>query len=193
MERRELLVEETAKPFELLGIAQILGADELIELAGENLIPKRLRRIEHRSVRPARWRLRLARPVILGRLVIFLRDLRCIRLILPFEGFRLVRLAVLGLSILHLLDNPEAVIAKVWRMLKPGGVFVTSTACLGDTMAWFKYVVPVGMFLGLMPFVKIMTVQHLRDALTSAGFAIDHEWQPGKDPVVFIVAKKPVD
>ncbi len=42
--------------------------------------------------------------------------------------------AVLGLSILHLLDDKETVIAKVYKMLKPGGVSVTSTACIGDTM-----------------------------------------------------------
>ncbi len=45
---------------------------------------------------------------------------------------------VLGLSILHLLEDKEAVIAKVFDMLKPGGIFVTSTACLGDKMAWFR-------------------------------------------------------
>ncbi len=38
---------------------------------------------------------------------------------------------VMGHSILHLLENKEAVIARVHRMLKPGGVFVSSTACLG--------------------------------------------------------------
>jgi len=51
--------------------------------------------------------------------------------------------AVLGLSILHLLDNKEEVIAKVHRTLKPGGIFVTSTACIGDTMMRFlKFIVP---------------------------------------------------
>ena len=50
---------------------------------------------------------------------------------------------VLGLSILHLLDNKEEVIAKVQKMLKPGGIFVTSTHCLGDTMKWFKLVAPI--------------------------------------------------
>ena len=62
--------------------------------------------------------------------------------------------AVLGLSILHLLDNKEAVIARVHRMLKPGGVFVTSTICLGDTMRFFKFIVPIGRFFGLMPLVR---------------------------------------
>lgn len=46
-------------------------------------------------------------------------------------------------------------------MLKPGGVFVTSTVCLGDTMKFFKLIGPVGRFLGLMPLVKVFTIADL--------------------------------
>ena len=99
--------------------------------------------------------------------------------------------AVLALSILHLLENKEAVIAKVHRMLKPGGIFVTSTACIGDTMMRFlKLIVPIGKFLGLMPQVMVFTTKELEDNLTDAGFEIDYQWQPGKGKAVFIVAKK---
>jgi ubiquinone/menaquinone biosynthesis C-methylase UbiE len=98
--------------------------------------------------------------------------------------------AVLGLSILHLLENKEEVIAKVHRMLKPGGIFVTSTACIGDMMKFFKFVAPIGKFLGLMPLVKVFTKRELEDSLTDAGFQIDYQWQPGKNKAVFIVAKK---
>ncbi len=98
--------------------------------------------------------------------------------------------AVLGLSILHLLDNKEKVIAKVHRMLKPGGIFITSTACLGDTMQYIKLIAPIGKFLGLMPLVKVFTTKELEDNLTDAGFQIDYQWQPGKGKAVFIVAKK---
>lgn len=97
---------------------------------------------------------------------------------------------VLGLSILHLLDNKEEAIAKVHRMLKPGGVFVTSTACLGDTMKFFKVIAPVGTLLGLMPLLKVFTTDELVASLTAAGFEIDHQWQPGRGKAVFIVAKK---
>ena len=69
--------------------------------------------------------------------------------------------AVLGFSILHLLDNKEGAIAKVHRMLKPGGVFVTSTSCIGDTMKFFKVVAPVGRLLGLMPLLKVFTTGEL--------------------------------
>mgnify|MGYP001319442724 CR=1 FL=1 len=43
--------------------------------------------------------------------------------------------AVLGFSTLHFLENKGEVIARVHKMLRPGGIFVTSTACIGDM--WF--------------------------------------------------------
>ncbi len=98
--------------------------------------------------------------------------------------------AVMGHSILHLLENKEAVIAKIYRILKPGGVFVTSTACLGGTMPVLKVILPIGRFFGLLPLVKFFTAEELEGNLTDAGFRIDHQWQPGKSKAVFIVAKK---
>ncbi len=98
--------------------------------------------------------------------------------------------AVLGLSILHLLENKKYAIAKVYRMLKPGGIFVSSTAFLGDNIAWFKIIAPIGRFLGVFPLFKVFKVEELVTSLTDAGFAIDYKWQPGKNKAVFIVAKK---
>jgi len=96
---------------------------------------------------------------------------------------------VLGLSILHLLENKEAAVEKVHKMLKPGGIFVSSTACIGDTMKFFRFVAPIGRMFGLV--LKVFTRQELQDSLTSAGFEIDHEWQPpAKGKSVFIVARK---
>ncbi len=105
---------------------------------------------------------------------------------------------VLGLGILHLLENKKEVIAKVYKMLKPGGVFITSTACLGDTMKWFKVIAPIGRFLRLIPLVKVFTSKELENSLSDAGFTIDYHWQPNKSirkgafkfKGVFIVAKK---
>lgn len=98
--------------------------------------------------------------------------------------------AILALSVLHLLENKDEVIAGVHRMLKPGGVFVTSTACITDMMKLFNYVAPIGRFFGLMPFVAIFSRRELRDSLTGAGFEIDREWQPDRKEAVFIVARK---
>jgi len=98
--------------------------------------------------------------------------------------------AVLALSVLHLLDNKEAAIAKVHKMLKPGGVFVTSTACLGDVNVFIRLFISIGRFLGLIPLIKIFTATELENSLTGAGFEIDYEWQPKKIAGLFIVAKK---
>ena len=98
--------------------------------------------------------------------------------------------AILALSVLHLLEEKEAAISKVHDMLKPGGVFVSNTVCLGDKMKFFKYIGPIGRFFGLMPLVKVFTVRELADSLTADGFIIDHQWQPDRSRVVFVVAKK---
>ncbi len=38
---------------------------------------------------------------------------------------------VMGHSVLHLVEDRDAVFARVHDLLKPGGVFIASTACLG--------------------------------------------------------------
>lgn len=98
--------------------------------------------------------------------------------------------AVLALSVLHLLSDWQAVISRVHNMLKRGGIFVTSTACIGDSMKFFKIVAPIGKFFGLMPLVKVFTTKELEESISDAGFKIDCQWQPGKNKAVFIVAKK---
>jgi ubiquinone/menaquinone biosynthesis C-methylase UbiE len=105
----------------------------------------------------------------------------------PDESFDVV----LGLSILHLLEDKEAAIARVRRLLKPGGVFVSSTVCAGDTMRWIKLIIPVGRRLGLMPYVGVFTSDELVTAMGAAGFEIDHRWQPGRGKALFLVARKP--
>ena len=104
----------------------------------------------------------------------------------PVAGFDVV----MGHSILHLLENKEAVIVGVHRMLKPGGVFVSSTACLGGRVPVLRAILPVGRFLGLLPLVKFFTAEELEGNLMDAGFRIDHRWQPDKSKTVFIVATK---
>lgn len=97
--------------------------------------------------------------------------------------------AVLALSLLHLLEDKEAAIARIHEMLRPGGVFVSNTVCLGDNMRWFRFVGPIGAWLGIFPLVRIFTRSELEESLLSAGFEIEHAWQPDKR-VVFIIASK---
>lgn len=98
---------------------------------------------------------------------------------------------VMAHSILHLVDNRDDVIAKIYRLLKPGGVIVSSTICAGDSMLRFlKPIIPLGVFLGVLPSVKVFTAKALESSIMKAGFEIDYRWLPGKGKAVFIVAKK---
>jgi ubiquinone/menaquinone biosynthesis C-methylase UbiE len=98
--------------------------------------------------------------------------------------------AVLGLNVLHLVENRNEVMARVHKMLKPGGVFVSSTACIADMIWIFRVIAPVGRFVRLLPIVKVFSIEELRNSLTDAGFEIAYQWHPGKNKAVFMVATK---
>ena len=105
--------------------------------------------------------------------------------------------AVLGLSILHLLKDKDQVIAKAFRILKPNGVFITSTTCIADFFKFHKLLTwcgPFGRFIGLLPRVNAFGREELEASIKSAGFHLEYKWQPegkGKAQAVFIVARKP--
>jgi ubiquinone/menaquinone biosynthesis C-methylase UbiE len=107
----------------------------------------------------------------------------------PAESFDMV----LGLNILHLLPNREEVIQRVLQLLKPGGSFVSSSACIGGTpLALIKWVAPIGKALGLMPDVYIFTQQQLVAELEAQGLEVETQWHHGKRGMgVFIIANKP--
>jgi len=71
----------------------------------------------------------------------------------------------------------------IHRMLKPGGVLVSSTACVSDMMWPLRLIVPVGRFLRLFPAIRVFSAAALKGSLENAGFEIDHEWQPKKKPL----------
>ncbi|WP_420406241.1 class I SAM-dependent methyltransferase [Nisaea sp.] len=98
---------------------------------------------------------------------------------------------VMAHSILHLLPKRRDAIAKAARLLKPGGLFVTSTPCLaGIRTGWLRFVLPPARWLGFVPWVGFFTVETLLDDIAAAGFEIEENWQPGPAKAVFLIARK---
>jgi len=98
---------------------------------------------------------------------------------------------VMGHSILHLLPGWRAVIPQVFAMLKPGGVFISSTICMTGQGGIMRFLLPIGGALGVLPPVQFFTVDELTGTITAAGFQIEKQWQPEGGDTQFIVAKKP--
>lgn len=99
--------------------------------------------------------------------------------------------AVLALNVLHLVRDLQGALDTLYRTLRPGGVFVSSTVCIGDSLAFFKVVGPIGRWLGLLPDLNVFTTREFEAGLAAAGFAIEHRWLPGKSNGLFVVPRKP--
>jgi len=99
---------------------------------------------------------------------------------------------VLGLNILHLIADWQDTMLEVHRILKPGGAFVSSSACLGDSpMRLIKLMTPLGKLLGLMPDVYVFKKAELAEQITDSRFEIETQWCHGKlVESCFIVARK---
>ena len=100
--------------------------------------------------------------------------------------------AVLGLNVIHLLADRHAVLAEVARVLKPGGIFVSSTGCLGDSyLRFIKLIAPLAKCLGIMPDLFVIKESELVREIENAGFTIETQWHHGmKNIGVFIIARK---
>jgi len=95
-------------------------------------------------------------------------------------------------SILHLLENKEAAIGRVYGMLRPGGWFVSSTTCMCGAMRLMRPVITIMRWLGMAPqVVKFFTPDQLQESIRAAGFTIAFQWQPSRTKALFIVARKP--
>lgn len=99
--------------------------------------------------------------------------------------------AVLAMSLLHLLEDPDAALRRIHGWVKPGGVFVSSTVCLGDSHGWLRPVVRVMRWLGKAPPVRFERQDALLGRIEAAGFALERVWRPTSRAAVFAVARRP--
>ena len=99
--------------------------------------------------------------------------------------------AVLGLSILHLLEDWEGSDREGPSLAEAGRYFRVEHV-LRRTTRWVFSSTSCRSraFSGVCRMSRSSRRKQLLDSLTNAGFEIDHEWQPGKRKAVFIVATK---
>lgn len=97
---------------------------------------------------------------------------------------------VLALNVLHLLENQPEVLAKLHANMKPGGLFISKTACLGEKW-FFKPLVSIMALFGKAPFVRHQRISQLREAILDTGFELVEETtQPGTPPRLYMIARR---
>ena len=97
--------------------------------------------------------------------------------------------AVLAMSLLHLVPDPAATIAKIARVLTPGGIFVSSTAMVGEIAA-ARVLLPLGQMIGKAPHIAMLKRDGFRQMIRDAGFEIVVDEVPGSKMTLFVVARK---
>jgi arsenite methyltransferase len=96
-------------------------------------------------------------------------------------------------SILHLVDDRAATLEQIFRLLKPGGFFISSTVCLGESWVPYGPLIGAMRLIGKAPMVKIFDKATLVDEIWQSGFVDVSEPDVGaKGEIAFIVATKPL-
>jgi ubiquinone/menaquinone biosynthesis C-methylase UbiE len=99
----------------------------------------------------------------------------------------------LGFNVLHLIEDRQAALAGVRRLLKPGGVFISKTPCIGEMNPLLKLAIPLMQAVGKAPYVGVFKGAQLEQEIAAAGFEIVERARHGskrKDPRIFLVARK---
>ena len=98
---------------------------------------------------------------------------------------------ILGMNVLHLVPDMARTIALAHALLKPGGVFVSSSPCLAGMSTPFRMIAPLFRWLPFLPSVAVFSREELEARLEKVGFVIETSWQPDNNKAVFVVARKP--
>lgn len=94
-------------------------------------------------------------------------------------------------SILHLVPDRAAALARIHRLLKPGGVLVSSTVCLGESWVPYRPILAVMRWLGKAPPVASLKKATLEREVREAGFVDLESPDVGAVPMIaFMVARK---
>ncbi|MEO9299165.1 class I SAM-dependent methyltransferase [Devosia alba] len=100
---------------------------------------------------------------------------------------------ILAYNYLHLVRDPDATLRTIARLLKPQGVFISKTPCLGEMNVLIRRVLlPAMRSVGKAPHVAIFGARELTQMIVGKGLDIvahENHATKGSETRPFIVAK----
>jgi len=98
---------------------------------------------------------------------------------------------VLAFNILYFLKNAPENISRIYELLKPGGLFISVTDCLGDKISLLNIIKHFLGIIGILPFMKMYSISELEDLVKDVNFKIIETANLYDNPPnYFIVARK---
>ncbi|NUO47596.1 MAG: class I SAM-dependent methyltransferase [Polyangiaceae bacterium] len=95
-------------------------------------------------------------------------------------------------SILHLVEDRKRTLEIIFDLLEPGGTFISSNVCLGDSWVPYGAIITVMRWFGKAPRAYVYDRDTILREIREAGFVDVEAKDVGTaDMVGFIVAKKP--
>ncbi len=98
---------------------------------------------------------------------------------------------VMAFNVIHLIKGAADAINQVQRLVKPGGLFISKTPCLGDSAFYWRWMINVLRLVGYAPHVTYFKQVDLERQIERAGFKIVETGNYPASPMGrFIVARK---
>lgn len=106
---------------------------------------------------------------------------------LPAESYDVV----MAFSLLHLLPDLPGALDAMRARLRPGGLLITKTVCLGNRRWLFAPLIGAMRLVGKAPWVAMLTPEDVQNAIRTAGFEIVETGDyPAGSRAHFVVARK---
>jgi 2-polyprenyl-3-methyl-5-hydroxy-6-metoxy-1,4-benzoquinol methylase len=97
---------------------------------------------------------------------------------------------ILSFYILHLLEDPQVVIKKIHKLLKPVGMLISVTPCMGEK-PFLSGLFSIISKIGIVPQIKPFKLPSLEELFTNESFEIiENKFLLETSNQYFIVAKK---
>lgn len=99
---------------------------------------------------------------------------------------------ILAFRILHMLEDINSIVSRIHGLLKPGGTFISVSACMGDQKTPLSILLYLASRLKIVPqHINLFKLPELQSIITNTGFDIvEYEKMDDKVPHYCIVARK---
>jgi len=100
---------------------------------------------------------------------------------------------IMSFNVLHYIENMPELLSRINSLLKPSGVFISSTACLGEKKNGIRLLMWLLNKIKIIPKTRFYKKSNLEKLISDVGFEIIKSERVSSLPEYFITAVKNLD